>query len=309
MQPIQKIIVPTDFSELSKVGVRYALDLAGLLKAQVIFVHVADYKDALPTHPEAQLSTARYKSVPEFTEERKKTMDSFLRKNFAPLMKRVQCRNDVVLGVDYQRIIDLADEENADMIVMSTHGRTGLGHVLMGSVTEQVVRRAHCPVLSVKLASARSNRLKKYLDAEKIKYVSINHSRAYTAQEVAESAHIPGNELAKTVMVKLGGKMAMAVVPSSYRVNLDLLSEAAGAKDAVLASEEEFRNLFPDCEIGAMPPFGNLYGMDVYAAQDLAADEEIAFNAGSHTELIRMSYKDFERLVRPTVIQFSALKG
>jgi Ala-tRNA(Pro) deacylase len=143
------------------------------------------------------------------------------------------------------------------------------------------------------------NRLKEFLNGQHIKYVAINHSPAYTAQEIAALAHVRGKELAKTVMVKLDNKMAMAVLPASLKVDFEHLQEAAGAGQVELASEKEFKDMFPDCEIGAMPPFGNLYGMEVYASHRLAEDAEIAFNAGSHTELIRMAYKDFERLVKP----------
>ena len=148
-------------------------------------------------------------------------------------------------------------------------------------------------------------KLKEYLDSHQVKYVTISHSPVYTAQEIAGSAHIPGKELAKTVMVKIDGKVAMAVLPASYRVDFDLLKKAAGASSVELASEKEFENMFPDCEIGAMPPFGNLYGMEVFVAASLTEDTEIAFNAGSHSELIRLSYKDFERLVKPKIVKFS----
>ncbi len=148
-------------------------------------------------------------------------------------------------------------------------------------------------------------KLKDFLDSNNIKYVTITHSSAYTAQQIAASAQIPGKELAKTVMVKLDGKMAMAVLPASYRVDFDQLKDAAKASKAELASEREFEDLFPECDVGAMPPFGNLYGMEVFVAESLAEDEEIAFNAGSHTQLIKMSYKDFESLVMPKVVRFS----
>lgn len=146
-------------------------------------------------------------------------------------------------------------------------------------------------------------RLKEFLDSNRVKYVSISHSTAYTAQEIAATAHIKGKELAKTVMVKIDGRLAMVVVPASSRVDFDLLQDITGAHQVELASEAEFRSLFPECEVGAMPPFGNLYDMDVYVAESLAEDEEIAFNAGSHTELIRLSFHDFERLVRPRIVQ------
>jgi Ala-tRNA(Pro) deacylase len=148
-------------------------------------------------------------------------------------------------------------------------------------------------------------KLKAFLDEHGVKYITIKHSRAYTAQEVAASAHIPGQELAKTVMIKLNGTMAMAVLPASYQVDFDLLQAATGAEEIELATEAEFKDLFPECEAGAMPPFGNLYGIDVFVAASLTEDEKIAFNAGSHTELIQMSYSDFARLVDPVVLQFS----
>lgn len=151
-----------------------------------------------------------------------------------------------------------------------------------------------------------AKKLKDFLDSNHIKYITITHSRAYTAQSIAHFAHIPGKELAKTVMVKIHNEMAMAVLPASYRVDFDLLKTASGAGDVQLASEAEFKDRFPDCETGAMPPFGNLYGMRVFVADTLAEDEEIAFNSGSHSELIRMSYRDFEKLVKPTVIKFSS---
>lgn len=148
-------------------------------------------------------------------------------------------------------------------------------------------------------------RLKHCLDEQKVKYVAITHSLAFTAQEIAQSAHIQVQELAKTVMVIIDGKMAMAVLPASEKVDLGLLRQAAAASKVRLAREDEFRDRFPGCELGAMPPFGNLYGMEVFASETLAADEEIAFNGGSHTELVKIAYKDFERLVQPRVARLA----
>lgn len=148
-------------------------------------------------------------------------------------------------------------------------------------------------------------KLKEFLDREKIKYVSIVHSTAYTAQEVAASAHVTGRELAKTVIVELDGEMAMAVLPANRKIVLQDLREVTGSEEVKFASEEEFRQRFPDCETGAMPPFGNLYGMDVYVAEALTHNAEIAFNAGSHTEVIRLAFRDFERLVKPKVMSFT----
>ena len=148
-------------------------------------------------------------------------------------------------------------------------------------------------------------KLKGFLDENGIKYVTIQHSAAYTAQEAAAYTHIPGKELAKTVMVKVDGKMAMAVVPASHRVDFDRLGKVAGAQHVELASEEEFKDFFPACDVGAMPPFGNLYDMAVYASDVLGEDVEIAFSAGSHSELIRLAYADYERLVQPKIASFS----
>ncbi len=148
-------------------------------------------------------------------------------------------------------------------------------------------------------------RLKDFLDKHRVKYVVITHSQAYTSQEIAMSALMPGKELAKTVMIKFDGRMVMAILPSGYKVDIDLLREATGAGKIELASEKEFQGMFPECEIGAMPPFGNLYGMDVFVEKSLTGNKTIAFNAGSHTELVKLAYKDFKELVEPTVIKFS----
>lgn len=151
-------------------------------------------------------------------------------------------------------------------------------------------------------------KLKEFLNSNKVKYVTISHSLAFTAQEVAASSHIPGKELAKTVMVKIDGKMAMVVLPASYKIDFNQLKKMTSASNVELASESEFENMFPECEVGGMPPFGNLYGMNVFVAESLAEDEQIAFNAGSHTELIKLAFDDFNRLVNPKIIKFSYQK-
>ena len=145
--------------------------------------------------------------------------------------------------------------------------------------------------------------LKEFLDSNNIKYVSIKHSLAYTAQEIASSSHIPGKEMAKVVIVKINDKMAMVVLPSYEQIDFKLLRKACGTNTVELAHEREFKDMFPECEAGAMPPFGNLYGMDVFVSEGIAENKEIAFNAGSHTELIKLTYKDFEQLVHPTVVK------
>ena len=150
-----------------------------------------------------------------------------------------------------------------------------------------------------------AQQLRSFLDSNHVKYKTISHSPEYTAQEIAASAHIPGKELAKTVIVKLDGEFAMAVLPASRHVSLARLKEAAAVDNAELASESEFENLFPDCELGAMPPFGNLYDMPVFADKQLTEDDEVAFNAGSHTELVQLAYDDFDKLVHPKVVALS----
>jgi Ala-tRNA(Pro) deacylase len=148
-------------------------------------------------------------------------------------------------------------------------------------------------------------KLKEFLDTNRVKYVSIIHSKAYTAQEVAASAHVPGKSLAKVVILELDGEMAMAVLPANRKVILQDLREITGSDQVKFVAEDRFNDRFPDCEIGAMPPFGNLYSMDVYAAESLAENDEIAFNAGSHEEIIKLAYHDFERLVKPRVMAFT----
>ena len=148
-------------------------------------------------------------------------------------------------------------------------------------------------------------KLKKFLDDNQVRYVSIAHSIAYTAQEVAQSAHIPGEQMAKTVIVELDGQLAMAVLRAPDKVDIDLLRAVAHAGRAELASEDAFQSRFPSVEVGAMPPFGNLYEMQVFVDEPLTRNERIAFNAGSHSELMQLAYADFERLVSPKVANFS----
>ena len=151
-------------------------------------------------------------------------------------------------------------------------------------------------------------RVREFLDHHNVKYVAISHSVAYTAQGIAALTHISGKEVAKTVIVKLDGSLAMAIVPASSQVDLSRLKTATKATDVALATEQEFKDKFPDCQTGAMPPFGNLYDMPVYADESLTRDKEIAFNAGTHLELVRMAWDDFQRLVKPQMARFATGK-
>jgi Ala-tRNA(Pro) deacylase len=149
------------------------------------------------------------------------------------------------------------------------------------------------------------NKLKDYLNYNGVKYVTVSHSKAYTAQEVAASIHIRGKKIAKTVIVKIDGQFAMVVLPASYRVDFEKLKETVGAEEVKLASETDFIDNFPECEVGAIPPFGNLYGMKVYVAASIVEDEDFLFNAGSHTELMKLPFKTYEDLVQPQVVRMS----
>jgi Ala-tRNA(Pro) deacylase len=147
-----------------------------------------------------------------------------------------------------------------------------------------------------------SPRLHNYLDQQHAPYSTLSHERTVTAQETANCAHIGNRHFAKTVMLRVDGELAMMVMPAAYRVDLIRLSRALGGRVVEVAQESDFRDAFPDCELGAMPPFGNLYGMPVYVDARLAEQPEIAFNAGSHTDLVQMSYAEFERLAQPELL-------
>ena len=144
--------------------------------------------------------------------------------------------------------------------------------------------------------------VKEFLSANGVPHIVIKHPLAFTATSVAGAAHIPGKEMAKVVVVNLDGKPVLAVLPADRHVDLERLRLSAGATTAELTHEREFTADFPGCEVGAMPPFGNLFGLEVLVDPHLAQDKEIAFNAGTHTELIRMAYQDFERLVKPRLV-------
>ncbi len=147
-------------------------------------------------------------------------------------------------------------------------------------------------------------RLKEFLDKNKVKYSVKGHTEVYTAQEVAAVQHVPGQQLVKTVMVKVGDKFVMTALPASYEIEFAKLKKILGEKDVRLAKEEEFKDLFPDCDIGAMPPFGNLYNIPTYIDKSLTEDEEIVFEAGTHKDSVRLKFEDYEKLVQPKIAEF-----
>lgn len=143
-----------------------------------------------------------------------------------------------------------------------------------------------------------------YLDAHHIHYTRLSHPASFTAQKTAHLAHVSGKEMAKTIIVKINGDLKMAVLPANQMLNIRLLKNLYSTEDVELARESEFAELFSDCELGAMPPFGNLYGVEEFVSEELTRDDEIAFNAGTHTEVIKMKYHDFEKLVKPKILNF-----
>ena len=142
-------------------------------------------------------------------------------------------------------------------------------------------------------------RLKAVLDEAQVSYEVYNHALAYTAQEIAAHQHVSGKDMAKVVMLEADDLLVMGVIPGSQKINLERAKASLGASTIRLATEEEFIARFPECEIGAMPPFGNLFGVHVFVDPELEKDEYIYFNAGNHVQTVRMKYKDFQRLVNP----------
>ena len=151
-------------------------------------------------------------------------------------------------------------------------------------------------------------KLKELFDENKISYEIYNHPLTYTAQEIAATQHVSGKEMAKVVMVKVDGSLVMAVVTGNQKVHLPTVRDSLGAREVRLATEAEFVSRFPGCEIGAMPPFGNLFDLPVYVDPAVVKDESIYFNAGNHVQTVRLCYKDFEKLVNPQVVRLVAEK-
>jgi Ala-tRNA(Pro) deacylase len=151
-----------------------------------------------------------------------------------------------------------------------------------------------------------STKIKEYLDNAEVAYTGHPHRRAYTSQEIAQSVHIPGHEMVKSVILETDDKqLIMAVLSAAETVNLDTLREEIGCRVLRLASEAEFRDAFPTCELGAMPPLGNIFDVPVYCDANLSRNHEIDFNAGTHDETIRMKFDDYKKLVNPRMVHFA----
>lgn len=151
-----------------------------------------------------------------------------------------------------------------------------------------------------------ATKLKEYLDSNQVKYEVLTHEIAFTAQDTAAAAHVSGKELAKSVVVSADDHFVLAILPANLKIDLGRLKNVLKAGAVRLAHESEFNSLFPGCDRGAMPPFGNLYGIDIYVDESLARDEEIVFNACTHVDAIRMKYKDFARLAEPKIVAFAS---
>lgn len=148
------------------------------------------------------------------------------------------------------------------------------------------------------------SRLKVYLEHETVPYEVLTHREASRASELAQVLHVPGKELAKVVILKVGERFVMTVLPANWKVDLRRIGEILHVYPVRLATEEECQRLFPDCELGAIPPFGNLYGLEVHVDRAITADEEIVFPAGTRYQAVKLRYQDFARLVRPSVAEF-----
>jgi len=155
-------------------------------------------------------------------------------------------------------------------------------------------------------------RLIECLDENKVRYQVLQHPEAVSAQRIAQAEHVKGRHHAKVVIVKASDAHLMIVLPADHHIDLEKIEKAIG-KPVSLDKEQEFKSLFPDCAIGAMPPFGNLYGLPTYVEEDLAEQDYIVFEAGTHTDAIKMSYGDYEKIVKPKVndlaIKLQPMKG
>lgn len=152
---------------------------------------------------------------------------------------------------------------------------------------------------------AVAKRLRELLDEKEVQYEVLEHDPAFTAQEEAAATHVPGRNWAKTVVLRVDGDPVLAVLPATRQLDLDAFARAAGAGSVELADEDDFRRLYPDCEPGAMPPFGHLYDQTTFVDESLREDEYIAFHAGDHQTAIKMPYSAFEKLEEPVAALFT----
>jgi Ala-tRNA(Pro) deacylase len=291
----RRILVAVDESEQAAWAATLTGRLAAAIGARVMLVHVV-----VPANS-AVVAGTEVGAIYEPLTTRRLAGERLLERlsEALPVLLRVQvtiCDGDAAT-----QVVQVARDWGADLIVIGTHARGRIANFLLGSTAEGVVRRASCPVMTISYDPLTMRKVKDYLDSHDVHYLSIAHSRSITARETASVAHVPPTEFAKVTLVRIDGNPSMVVLPATSKVDLEAVGDFVGAERVELAKEEEFRGLFPDCEPGAMPPFGNLYGMPVYVDGSLGESEYVTFNAGTHTELLRMRYEDFERMVRPRI--------
>jgi len=291
--PFARILVAVDESEPAKSAIDLASDLATRTGASVRLVHVID---------------SAHNWTPEFVlsghvsfEQLRSEGQWLLRRAQKRLASSIRSKYELLIGIPIETIVADAKQWNADVIVIGTHGRGRLGTLLIGSTAQGVVQKADCPVLVV--GPNTTNRVKAFLKDQHVTFSAIPHRMEFTAARTANTAHVPAGEFAKTLLVKLDGQYALAVVSADRRLDLGLLQRSAGAGKAELASEEEVAAFFPSCEVGAMPPLGHLYGLDVYVDRLLAHQGVIVFNSGTHDEVIVMPYAEFEKLSRIQIME------
>jgi Ala-tRNA(Pro) deacylase len=292
-----RILVAVDDSEPAKAALEVAARLAGRAAASVKLVFVVE--------PDKGFSP-EFAFAAELGYQMLRSEGQWLRRRAQKsLNKSVRSTWDLRSGDAADQILLAAREWAADVIVIGTHGRGRLGTLLLGSTAQAVVTKAPCPVLVVGPHSL--NPVKAFLKDQHISFSTILHKPRFTANDTASTAHVPRGQFAKTLLVKLDGQFALAVVPADRRLDLELLRGATGAIEAKLADEAEVKAFFSHCEVGAMPPLGHLYGLDVYVDLPLSHQPQIAFNGGTHDEAIQMPYREFEKLSRTQIVEISTM--
>jgi len=293
----KRILVAVDESEPAKAAIETAENLAFKTGAGIRLIHVVDTTKSW--NPESalggELSYEFFRSEGEW----------LLRRAQKRLNRQIPSRWELLVGIPPQMIVADARQWNADLIVIGTHGRGRLGTLLLGSTAQAVVASADCPVLVV--GPHTLNRVKAFLSDQHVDFKTIPHRVEFTAARTANTIHVPRSQFAKTLLVKMDGEYALAVVDASRKLDLALLARSAGAKEAKLADEHEVQTFFPGCEVGAMPPLGHLYGLDVYVDLPLSHQEQIVFNSGTHDEAIAMNYGEFEKLSRIQIVEIGKL--